>query len=44
LKIQGSTVSNLGDGWSLQMGSFVSRGGVTTRFERGNLVALWRKF
>lgn len=44
LKIEGSTVSSLGDGWSLQLGSFVSRGGVATRYERGSLVGLWRKF
>jgi hypothetical protein len=44
LKIEGSTVSSLGAGWSLQVGSFVSRGGVATRYERGSLIGLWRKF
>ena len=44
LKIEASTVSSLGKGWSLQVGSFVSRGGVATRYERGSLVGLWRKF
>ena len=44
LKIEASTVSRLGKGWSLQVGSFVSRGGVATRYERGSLIGLWRKF
>ena len=44
LKIEGSTVSSLGAGWSLQVGTFVSRGGVATRYERGSLIGLWRKF
>ncbi len=44
LKIEGSTVSSLGAGWSLQVGTFVSRGGVSTRYERGSLIGLWRKF
>ncbi|MEN9707718.1 MAG: hypothetical protein RIQ68_126 [Pseudomonadota bacterium] len=44
LKMEGSSVSSLGNGWSLQVGSFVSRGGVATRYERGSLVGLWRKF
>jgi hypothetical protein len=44
LKLEGSTVSSLGDGWSLQVGTFASRGGVATRYERGSLVGLWRKF
>jgi hypothetical protein len=43
-KIEGSTVSRLGAGWSLQVGTFVSRGGVSTRYERGSLIGLWRKF
>jgi hypothetical protein len=44
LKIEGSTVTNLGEGWALQVGTFMSRGGVTTRYERGSVIGLWRKF
>ena len=43
-KFEASTVSKLGQGWSLQLGSFASIGGVSTRYERGTVIGLWRKF
>jgi len=43
-KIETSTVTDIGEGWALQMGTFMSHGGVATRFERGNIIGLWRKF
>ncbi len=43
-KFEASTVSKLGRGWSLQLGSFASIGGVSTRYERGTIIGLWRKF
>jgi hypothetical protein len=44
LKLEASSVQNLGAGWSFQVGSFVSRGGVATRYERGSIIGLWRAF
>ena len=43
-KVETSTVTKIGRGWSLQLGSFASIGGVATRFERGTIVGLWRQF
>lgn len=43
-KIEASTVTKLGGGWSLQMGSFASVGGISTRYERGTVMGLWRTF
>lgn len=43
-KLEASTLTQLGRGWSLQLGSFASIGGVSTRFERGTIVGLWRQF
>jgi hypothetical protein len=43
-KIQTSTVYKLNDEWSLQLGSFFTRGGYLTRRERGTIVAVWRRF
>ncbi len=43
-KIQSSTVYKLNDEWSVQFGSFFTRGGLQTRRERGTLMAVWRSF
>ncbi len=43
-KIETSTVYKLGPDWSLQMGSFLSYGGLLTRRERGSVIAVWRRF
>ena len=43
-KVQTSSVYKLNDHWSLQLGSFFTRGGHLTRRERGTVVAVWRRF
>lgn len=43
-KFEASTVTKLGSGWSVQLGSFASVGGVATRYERGTIMGLWRQF
>lgn len=43
-KVQTSTVYKLNDSWSLQLGSFFTRGGLLTRRERGTIMAVWRRF
>ncbi len=43
-KVQTSSVYKLNDSWSLQLGSFFTRGGHLTRRERGTILAVWRRF
>lgn len=43
-KFEASTVTSLGRGWSVQMGSFFSTGGLLTRRESGSTFAIWRRF
>lgn len=43
-KVQTSTVYKINENWSVQLGSFFTRGGQSTRRERGTVMAVWRRF
>jgi hypothetical protein len=43
-KLEVGTVRPLDKRWSVQVGSFTSRGGLLTRWERGAVVAVWQRF